>query len=103
MDVVIEYGRDIPKTADQIKQVIHDEVARMTHLDVIEVNIHVVDIKSKEEYEKDSETVQDKVTNAAKTTGEFASKQTNKAKEAVNRGTNKAQDKFEESREPRVE
>ena len=34
----------------------------MTHLDVIEVNVNVVDIKSKEEYEEDSETVQDKVT-----------------------------------------
>lgn len=102
MDVVIEYGRDIPEIADQIKQVIHDEVAHMTHLDVIEVNVHVVDIKSKTEYQEDSETVQDKVTSAAKTTGRFASKQTDKAKEAVNRGTDKAQDKIEENREPRV-
>ena len=38
----------------------------MTHLDVIEVNVNVVDIKSKEEYEEDSETVQDKVTGAPK-------------------------------------
>ena len=44
MDVVIEYGRDIPKIADRIKEVIHDEVEKMTHLDVIEVNINVVDI-----------------------------------------------------------
>ena len=102
MDVVIEYGRDIPEIADRIKEVIHDEVAKMTHLDVIEVNINVVDIKSQEEYEQDSETVQDKVTSAAKTTGEFASKQTDKAKDAVNRGTNKAQAKIEENREPRV-
>lgn len=102
MDVVIEYGRDIPEIADRIKEVIHDEVAKMTHLDVIEVNINVVDIKSQEEYEQDSETVQDKVTSAAKTTGEFASKQTDKAKDAVNRGANKAQAKIEENREPRV-
>ncbi|MGL9749158.1 Asp23/Gls24 family envelope stress response protein [Enterococcus sp. DIV0170] len=102
MDVVIEYGIDIPKIADRIKEVIHDEVEKMTHLDVIEVNINVVDIKSEEEYEQDSETVQDKVTSAAKTTGEFASKQTDKAKGAVNRGTNKAQAKIEENREPRV-
>ena len=102
MEVVIEYGRDIPEIADRIKEGIHDEVAKMTHLDVIEVNINVVDIKSQEEYEQDSETVQDKVTSAAKTTGEFASKQTDKAKDAVNRGTNKAQAKIEENREPRV-
>lgn len=102
MDVVIEYGRDIPKIADRIREVIRDEVAKMTHLDVIEVNIHVVDIKSKTEYEEDSETVQDKVTSAAKTTGEFASKQTDKAKGAVSRGTDKAQEKIEENRESRV-
>ena len=75
----------------------------MTHLDVIEVNVNVVDIKSRSEYEDDSETVQDKVTSAAKTTGQFASKQTDKARSAVNRGTNKAQAKIDENREPRVQ
>ena len=70
----------------------------MTHLDVIEVNVNVVDIKSKEEYEEDSETVQDKVTGAAKSTGEFASEQTEKQK-AVNKGT----EQVKENMEPRVE
>lgn len=102
MDVVIEYGRDITEVADKIRRVVRDEVAKMTHLDVIEVNIHVVDIKTKAEFEEDSETVQDKVTSAAKTTGEFASKQTDKAKDAVNRSADKAQEKIEENQEPRV-
>lgn len=103
MDVVIEYGKDITDVADEIRRVIRDEVTKMTHLEVIEVNIHVVDIKTKEEFEADSETVQDKVTDAAKTTGEFASKQTNKAKDAVSKETDKAQEKIEENQEPRVE
>lgn len=102
MDVVIEYGKDITKVASEIRKVIRDEVAKMTHLDVIEVNLHVVDIKTKEEFEQDSETVQDKVTSAAKTTGEFASKQTDKAKDAVNRGTDKVQEKIEENQDSRV-
>ena len=102
MDIVAEYGKDITEIADRIRKVTRDEVQKMTHLDVIEVNIHVVDIKTKKEYEEDSETVQDKVTSAAKTTGEFASKQTEKAKDAVDRGTDKAQDKIEENRESRV-
>lgn len=102
MDVVIEYGQDITKVASEIRKVIRDEVAKMTHLDVIEVNLHVVDIKTKEEFEQDSETVQDKVTSAAKTTGEFASKQTDKAKDTVNRGTDKAQEKIEENQDSRV-
>lgn len=103
MDVVIEYGRDIPEIADKVKQVIHDEVAKMTHLEVIEVNINVVDIKTESEYEEDSETIQDKVTNAAKSTGRFASKQTDKAKEAISQGTNNAQEKVKENTEPRVQ
>ena len=70
----------------------------MTHLDVIEVNVNVVDIKSKEEYEEDSETVQDKVTGAAKSTGEFASNKQKKQK-AVNKGT----EQVKENMEPRVE
>ena len=102
MDVVIEYGRDITDVAEKIRKVIRDEVAKMTHLDVIEVNIHVVDVKTKAEFEKDSETVQDKVTSAAKTTGEFASEQTDKAKDAVNRGTDKAQEKIENNQDTRV-
>lgn len=103
MDVIIEYGRDIPKLADEIKRVIHEEVGKMTHLDVIEVNINVVDIKTKEEYDADSETVQDKVTHAAKTTGRFASEQTEKAKSAIKRGSDKVQDGVEDARQPRVE
>lgn len=61
MDIVVEYGRNIPEVAERVKEVIHREVANMTQLDVIEVNINVVDIKSEAEYQEDSETVQDKV------------------------------------------
>ena len=60
MDIVVEYGRNIPEVAERVKEVIHREVANMTQLDVIEVNINVVDIKSEAEYQEDSETVQDK-------------------------------------------
>lgn len=102
MDVVVEYGKDIEEVANKIRKVIRDEVQKMTHLDVIEVNIRVVDIKTKEEFEADSETVQDKVTSAAKTTGEFASKQTDKAKDAMSNGADKAQEKIEENQESRV-
>lgn len=102
MDVVVEYGKDITEVVDQIRQVTHDEVEKMTHLDVIEVNIHVVDIKTKEEFEQDSETVQDKVTSAAKMTGEFASKQTDKAKAAVNQGAEKAQEKMADNQDTQV-
>ena len=36
----------------------------MTDLDVVEVNVEVVDIKTREQYEADSVSLQDKVTDA---------------------------------------
>ena len=99
MDIIVEYGKDIEKIFEEMQEVIGKEVKNMTHLDVIEVNANVVDIKTKEEFEKDQETVQDKVTDAAKRTGEFASNQTDKVKSAAGSGAQKVK----ENTEPRVQ
>lgn len=101
MDVVVEYGKDIENIYDEMKKLISEQVDKMTHLDVIEVNVNIVDIKTREEYEEDSETVQDKVTSAAQTTGKFASKQTNRAKNAMSNQADKIGDNLES--EPRVQ
>ena len=98
LDIVVEYDRNIPEIADQVKEVIQKEVTTMTQLEVIEVNINVVDVKTIAEYEEEQETVQDKVSSAASKTGDFASRQTNKAKHAASR----ASDRIEEYNEPRV-
>ncbi|MDV4659050.1 Asp23/Gls24 family envelope stress response protein [Enterococcus faecium] len=99
MDVIVEYGKDIEKIFEEMQEVIGKEVKNMTHLEVIEVNANVVDIKTKEEFEKDQETMQDKVTDAAKKTGEFASNQTDKVKSAAGSGAQKVK----ENTEPRVQ
>ncbi|MFR4800025.1 MAG: Asp23/Gls24 family envelope stress response protein [Enterococcus faecium] len=99
MDVIVEYGKDIEKIFEEMQEIIGKEVKNMTHLEVIEVNANVVDIKTKEEFEKDQETVQDKVTDAAKKTGEFASNQTDKVKSAAGSGAQKVK----ENTEPRVQ
>lgn len=99
LDIVAEYGKNITDLYDEVKQIVSTEVNRMTDLDVIEVNVNVVDVKTKEQHEKDSETVQDKVTSAAETTGSFASKQTDKAKQALNKTASRVQ----ENNEPRVQ
>lgn len=101
MDIVVEFGKDVEEVFDQMKELISKEVEKMTHLEVIEVNVNVVDIKTRQEYEEDSETVQDKVSSAAETTGKFASKQTNRAKNAVSTQKDKASDQL--NSEPRVQ
>ncbi|GMG68820.1 Asp23/Gls24 family envelope stress response protein [Tetragenococcus halophilus] len=53
LDVVIEYRKDAENIYEQIKKVSAEQVKKMTHLDVVEVNVHVEDIKTKEEIEED--------------------------------------------------
>lgn len=98
LDIVAEYQRDIPVIVDKMKEVISLEVAKMTHLKVIEVNVNVVDVMTKEEYAEASVTLQDRVTDAAHATGEFASKQADNVKNAVNSGTEAVKERVEESR-----
>lgn len=102
LEIVAEYGKDISKLYDEIKTLIVEQVKKMTSLVVIEVNVTVVDVKTKEQHEEDSVSLQDRASDAAENTGEFLAKKTNEAKKAVNKGTDKAKEKTKEQLEPRV-
>lgn len=105
LDIVVEYGKDIPAIVESIKAIVSQNVEVMTHLKVVELNANVVDVKTK----ADSVTVQDRVSDAAQATGNFASEQAGKAKaaissgaektkEAVSNGTEAAKEKISEAR-----
>ena len=98
LKIVVEYGKDIPAIVDSIRTVISNEVEAMTHLEVIEVNVEVVDIKTKEEFEADSITLQDRLSDATETTSEFVSAQASKVGEAISTTTEKVKDQVESSR-----
>ncbi|MDF7668631.1 Asp23/Gls24 family envelope stress response protein [Lactobacillus sp. ESL0703] len=68
IDIVAEYGVQITKLYDQIKERIYNKVKEMTGLDTVEVNVTVVDIKTQEQHQKDSVSLQDRITGANKTT-----------------------------------
>lgn len=55
VDVIIEYGCDINALAEELRQRVAGEVAKMCNRDVIEVNINVVDIELPEEEKKEPE------------------------------------------------
>lgn len=93
LKVVIEYQRRVPDIYEKIKSVIRKEVAAMTDLDVVEVNVDVVDIKTKSQQKEAEVSLQDRVVDVAQTTSQFTSKQVDKMKEKV--GDRKSQ-------EPRV-
>ncbi|MCQ9210900.1 Asp23/Gls24 family envelope stress response protein [Granulicatella seriolae] len=99
LDIVAEYGVDISKIYEDIKRVIEKEVKHMTSLEVIEVNVNVVDIKTKEQYEEDSVTVQDKLSGATSEVSDIVSDQTDKVKKVSSKGATKVK----EATDPRVE
>ncbi|MGT2932759.1 Asp23/Gls24 family envelope stress response protein [Streptococcus catagoni] len=83
LDVIVEYGKDVPKVAEQIKAIVAQNVDVMTHLKVVEVNINVVDIRTKAEQKEAEVTIQDRVTSVANSTSEFVSSTSEKLKESV--------------------
>ncbi|MGT2772113.1 Asp23/Gls24 family envelope stress response protein [Streptococcus marimammalium] len=98
LNIIVEYDKDIPKIADEMKAVIAKNVEKMTHLEVVEVNINVVDIQTKEEFEKNKVSLQDRLSNVAQSTGELASDTANKAKDAVVDGTENVKENLAKSR-----
>lgn len=94
LNIIAEYRKHVPTIFEQIKAVIETEVARMTDLEVVEVNVAVVDIKTREQHEADKVSLQDKVSEVAHTTGDFASTQYQKAAKGVSQ--------LAETAEPRV-
>lgn len=52
LDVVIEYGYDLLEVANELRKRTASELEMMTGREVVEINIHVVDIKLPEELEE---------------------------------------------------
>lgn len=98
LNIIVEYQKHVPTVYRNIKSVIEKEVKEMTDLDVVEVNVKVVDIKTKEQYEADSISLQDRVSGVASATGEATSEQFGKLKSGVSGSL----EKVAEPTEPRV-
>ncbi|AUW96580.1 Asp23/Gls24 family envelope stress response protein [Streptococcus pluranimalium] len=86
LDVIVEYGKDIPAIAEGIKAIVAQNVEVMTHLKVVEVNVNVVDVMTREEYEASSVTLQDRVESGYETAKEATAAGYERAKEAASAG-----------------
>ena len=73
LKVVVEYQRNIPELYKKIKEIVVSEISNMTNLEVVEVNVDVVDIKTKEQHEADSVSLQDRATGVVESTSKFTS------------------------------
>lgn len=52
MKVICEYGRNIPEIFGQVIDRATSAINEMTGLDVVELNVHVVDVLSKDEFSR---------------------------------------------------
>ncbi|CAK1255066.1 Uncharacterized conserved protein YloU [Fructobacillus tropaeoli] len=64
MSIIVEYGKDIPTIYDSIKKISAEHILESTNLELVEVNVTVVDIKTLEEHKKDSVSLQDRISGA---------------------------------------
>lgn len=98
LDIVVEYGRNIPELFEKIIKTIQKNVNEMTGLNLVEANVKVVDIKSKEQYEEESVTVQDRVSDFTEKAGNTIGEQTEKVKAVASKTTENVKDKVDNSR-----
>ncbi|MDT2685508.1 Asp23/Gls24 family envelope stress response protein [Enterococcus gallinarum] len=52
LEVIVAYGKDIPRLFAQIQEIVLQEVSRLTALEVKEINIRIVDVVKQEPIEK---------------------------------------------------
>ena len=96
LNVVVEYQKNVPDLYKNIKEVVVSQVSKITDLEVVEVNVNVVDIKTKEQHEADSVSLQDRVTGVVESTGEFASEQFENVKTGLGNGFSAVKEKVGE-------
>ena len=52
LEVIVAYGKDIPRLFAQIQEIVLQEVSRLSALEVKEINIRIVDVVKQETIEK---------------------------------------------------
>ena len=92
LKIVVEYQRNIPELYKKIKEIVVSEISNMTNLEVVEVNVDVVDIKTKEQHEADSVSLQDRATGVVESTSKFTSDKFESAKDKVKEVAEDAKD-----------
>lgn len=62
MKIICEYGQNMPLVFDSIVEKVSQTMKEMTGLDVVEVNVHVYDVLTKEEFERQSKRKPSEIT-----------------------------------------
>ncbi|MBO0473614.1 Asp23/Gls24 family envelope stress response protein [Enterococcus ureasiticus] len=98
LSIVVEFGKNIPELVDQLVKIVSENIKKMTGLELIEVNIKVADIKTKEQHEEDSVTLQDKLSKVTDQATDAISDQTEKAKNSVSKAASNVKEQVANGR-----
>ena len=96
LNVIAEYKKNVSDLYHDIKHLVIDVIRNMTGLSVIDVNLKVLEVKTQAKQAADTVSLQDHVTHFAEATGEFASDNLGKAKDAISGGADQAQEVAED-------
>ena len=64
LQIIMEFGHDAQTIYKNIKQVVAQDLAKMTELELVEVNVEVVDIQTNQEFKDGQVSLQDRVSSA---------------------------------------
>lgn len=83
LDIITEYGKDARDVYSKVKKIVKEQIAKMTGLDLVEMNVKVVDIQTAKEYDKNQTTLQDHAVDAGQTIKQKTSQGYDAVKETV--------------------
>lgn len=72
LKIIMEFGYNARNVYDELKKFVAKDINDTTNLDLIELNVEVADIQTKREYEQNSTTVQDKLSDVGSSIREGA-------------------------------
>ena len=80
LNIVMEFGHNAHDVYKELSKVVAKEIEEATSLTLVELNVEVIDIETKSEFEKSQVTVQDRVTDAGKSVQDKATAGIDKVK-----------------------
>lgn len=83
LNIIMEFGHNAHDIYKSLSQVIEKKLKDATSLELVELNVEVIDIQTKDEFDDSSVTVQDQVTNAGKAIKEKTTEGFDNVKEKV--------------------
>lgn len=83
LNIVIEFGHNAHDIYTDISKVVSQKLEEATSLALVELNVEVIDIQTKSEFEESQVTIQDRVTDAGKSVQDKASDGLDKIKSAT--------------------